>query len=222
MICQIASFCKTLSERIWKISLKELNFRYIQAIWIRAVALCIAESGKPISPADYICYGTYGRKPILDVQLVVSPDGSVRYEEVLVVDLRIQRIQEKETGATQALLNDILVPYGNFSLRYILFHLHQYFGLEMSIETYCVGKDFDERTFKVWIVWMKQHITILRELGLTQDSKENKQIMKQWVDEIMKDLCESAEKSLRLLKLGLYQRHPMPDHSSRQMIEPGG
>lgn len=222
MICQIESFCKTLIKESWTVSLKELNDRYIQAVWNRTVSLQIAESGKQINSTDYILFGSYKRAAILDVQLVEDADGNTVFKEITVIDLQIQRIQDKITKATHALLNDILVPYENFSLRFILYHLHQYFSRNISIEEYCAIQAFDERTFKAWIAWMRQHITILRRLGLTQDPKENRQTLKTWVCEIFETFHEHVAKSLHLLKLGLYQRHRMPERSVRHVGRPPG
>lgn len=223
MICFIPGLINTLDKEIWKISLKDLYEKALSAVWNRTVSISIAETGESIDRTDYILYGTYSRKEIYDIQLLENENGVLEYKEVDITDLRIQRIQVLSSGETHAVLNDILVPYGRYSIRFILYHLYQCFSQNISFEAYCSEQErFDERTFKTWLIWMKQHITILRGLGLTNDRKERRQVLKEWVEEMIDGFLEAGKRALRLLKCYLFQRHKMPDHSKRQKIRFSG
>ena len=222
MICHPARIINTQDATKWQISLKDLHQRILRIVRYRLGSFTIAESGQLVRPGDYILYGTYGREPIRDIQQVRDSDGNLEYKETIVKDIRLQRILIYATGETHAILNELLVPYGNFSLRYILYHLHQYFSQSISMEAYCGQHDFDERTFEGWIEWMKQNITILTQLGLTQDRKDNRQTLKQWTEELIVHFYEAGEKALYLLRLALYQQHRMSDHKKRQRKERPG
>lgn len=215
MICQFAWRVNTPEEDFFKIPLNELYERILNAVHSRRSRFFLPSRGRYCEADDYILNGGYKRKRIIDIQMVRNEDSTYRYEEVEIRDFRVQRILEKGAGhTTHAILPEIFVPYKQYSLRYILFHLREYFRKPISQETYCLDAGIEIKTFRLWLKWIRDHIIVLAELGLTQNRRDNWETMRQWIQELTVDLFEWTARSLRKLNLGLFQEHPMPENTT--------
>ena len=96
-----------------------------------------------------------------------NEDGTWEYKEVVISDFKIQRIMDQETGKTHAVLGELFIPYKQYTIRYVLYHLMQIFSKFTSQEAYCPGEDKVNTldVLKVWLKWMRDHITTLRDIG---------------------------------------------------------
>ena len=117
MICQFARIINSLTKDFWKIPLEELYQRLLFAVRARRSRFYIPSTEHYCEADRYILWGGYNRDRITDMQRIPSEDGGWRYEEVEIQCFRIQRIMEKQTGATHAVLNEFFVPYRQYSLR---------------------------------------------------------------------------------------------------------
>lgn len=223
MICQFAGRINTPDEDFWKISFEDLYKRFSDAIRSRRAWFYIPSSKRYCNADGYILNGGYGRKRIVDIQLVQDSDGNFQYEEVEIKNFRIQRILEKGSdGKTHAILPEIFVPYKEYTLRYILFHVREYFRNLVTQEKYCLDAEIDVKIFRIWLKWIRDHITVLAELGLTKDYRDNWQIMRQWVQKLTADISGWTAKSLKKLNLCLFQERPMPENTLYRNYEWSG
>ena len=221
MINQINKNCKWIKE-ILETPLETIYNQLVSSVRTRLLLFFMPSSKTQSKADDYILYGHYTRNRIIDIEAVVQEDGTVRYEKVIINDLQIQRIKDKRTGKTHAVLGEILVPYKEYSLRYILFHLWQYFSQSTTQAIYCLDANIDEKMFTQWLKWLRDHITILRELGLTENYSENRKILGQWVSQLIGDLIGWTHKSLNKLNLTLFQGRRMPGNTMYQNFEWAG
>ena len=216
MICFFNSDCNSIMKNFWKISLVDFYNDCLETVRNHTADFFLPCIQRLALPDDYIMYETYERKHFKDVRLVKQPDGSFVAEETVIEDFRIQRILLIENGKpakTQAILPDFFIIYGRFSLRYVLYHLSQFFDKDTSIEDYCLDHSISIPTFTKWLKWLEDNISILREIGLFQDKKENRKTLKEWIHEIKTRSTDWLIKSLRLLNLSLFQRRRMPDNT---------
>ena len=91
--------------------------------------------------------------------------------------------------------------------------LVSFFDKDTSIEDYCLDHSISIPTFTKWLKWLEDNISILREIGLFQDKKENRKTLKEWIHEIKTRSTDWLIKSLRLLNRSLFQRRRMPDNT---------
>ena len=222
MICQFTWRINTPAEDFWEISLKELYKRFLNAVQLRNARFYMPSSEGYCGPDEYILNGGYIRDRIVDIQRVQCSDGSFRYEKVEIRDFRIQRILDKQTGHTHAILPDVFVPYKNYSLRYILFHFREFFRQYVTQEKYCLDAEIEIEAFRHGLTWMREHITVLAGMGLVKNYQDNWQIMRQWVQKLNADPHEWTAKSLRKLNLGLFQDRRMPENTMYRNYEWSG
>lgn len=222
MICQIDQIINRLSPKFWKISLEKLYPMLVSWIRSRRIRFYMPSSERYCKRNGYILWGKYTRGRIIDIQCVTSEDGSQRYEKVEISGFGIQRIRDTETGATHAVLGEFLVPYKQYSLRYILFHLRQFFSKHVAQETYCGDNDIELKTFSMWLKWLREHINILYGLGLTKCYSDNWQIMSQWIRQIAGNIFEWTYNSLKKLNLALFQKRKMPENTMYRKYERSG
>ncbi len=213
-----------LAKELWEIPLEELYDRISGVVRSRKARFYIPSTESYCEADDYTLNGGYLRKKIIDIRLMKNEDGTFQYETIEIRDFRIQRILEKSTGHTHAILPEIFVPYRQYSLRYILLHVSEFYHQHhpKAQETYCLDAEIDIKAFKQWIKWMKDHITILAEIGLTADYRDNLELFRSWVQKLMAGTLNWMAKSLRKLNLGLFQEHVMPVNTMYQKYEPSG
>ena len=171
---------------------------------------------------EYILWGTYTRERIIDIQYLPDEDGNWRYETIELEDFCIQRIMDRQTGATHAVLNEFFVPYKQHTFRFILFHLCQFFRQCITQEAYCLEAEIDVEEFHQWLKWLKDNITLLFGFGLTENYSDNWQAMSRWVPEIARDISDWAYNSLRKLNRALFQDRPMPEKTKYQKYDRSG
>ncbi len=222
MICQIGRIINRFPQDFWKVSLEMLYPMLVGQVRGRSNRFYMPSSEHYCKGDSYILWGKYTRYRIIDIQCVTCEDGSQRYEKVEISGFSIQRIRDKETGATHAVLSEFFVPYKQYSLRYILFHLRQFFSKHVAQGTYCLDNDIDPKTFSLWLKWLREHITILYRLGLTESHSDNCQIMSQWIRQIAGDISKWAYNSLKKLNLALFQKRKMPENTMYRKYERSG
>ena len=69
-------------------------------------------------------------------------------------------------GHTHAILPDVLIPYGSFSLRFILFVLCDYLTRHCSVEELCLKYQISQSTLYKWIHLFIEHFNLL--LGILE------------------------------------------------------
>ena len=223
MICQFPWRINPLAEDFWTISLEELYKRISGSVRHRSVRFYMPSSERCCEANGYILNGGYTRARIIDIQLIQDAEGNCRYEEVVIIEFRIQRILEKGAGCTtHAILPEIFIPYKQYSLRYILFHVREFFKQSVTQEAYCLDAGIDIKAFRLWLKWIRDHLTVLAGLGLTEKYQDNWRIMQQWVQKLNADILEWTAQALKKLNLGLFQEHPMPENTMYRNYERSG
>ena len=179
--------------------------------------------------SSFILYGTYVRK-VWDIQPVYR-NHKIEYELVQ-QPLKIQRIlcvdcAHNHQKRTHALLLQLFVPYGRYSIRAILYFLNEYFTNYCanvsaytsdsrnnihSIEKFCADYNIPERTFKRWIKWLKEEGTSLENIGIVLGA-EGKKNLGRFVQKLARDFDVFQEKCVRLLNRTLFQNHRSPANS---------
>ena len=215
MVCYETPRVKTPSKKIWAQPLTELIEAFVTKVRTRMAYFYDPYLERMCAPDDYILWGTYPRENILDIQMVRNEEGHWELQEVEVLDLKIQRIRLKD-GTTHAILMHLFIAYGRVSLRYVLYHLDQFYTQHMSVEEYCKGKRFDKVTFIKWQKWLRDYSVILGGFGLTSSWRENREHLKEWVEKIIAFPRKWVIRSLRVLNLGVFQRRPMPENTEYQ------
>lgn len=218
MLCQFLKIINSQNSDnsdFWRISLEDYYEQLVEAFRMRKVSFYMPSSERISAPDSYILYGGYVRELIIDIQQVQNEDGNWEYREIVISKFRIQRILDKNSNKTQAILNSLFVPYKQYSLRYVLYYLQQFFNQYRTQEEYTMDMKA-ERTFRIWLKWLRDHITVLRKLGLTCNYIDNWQILKQWIGEIFSDLPKWSDISLQKINLGLFQDHLMPENTKYQ------
>ena len=222
MICLFNSNYNSIQKDFFEISLGDLYNRFLEHVHSHTAKIFLPCLQRFALPESYVLYGFYQRKLIYDVRMVKHEDGSVTAEEITLKDFSIQRIQVMENGqavGTQGILPELFIVYGQYSVRFVLYHLGCFFEEGSSIEDYCLEHSFSIPTFRKWLEWLKANISILRESGLFQDRNENRKILADWVREIKCSLAEWLARSLRLLNRSLFQWHRMPDNTVYHLFE---
>ena len=222
MICQFARIINSFDQDFWKISLEEMYAALSSAVRARRSRFYMPSYERYCEADGYILWGGYTRDRIIDVQCIPCEDGSWRYETVEIKDFRIQRIRDKKTGATHAILNEFFVPYKQYSLRFILFHLCQFFKEHVTQEAYCLDAEIDIEAFHQWLKWLRNSSTLLYGFGLTRSYSDNWQAMRQYIQEIAGDIPSWAYNSLKIMNLALFQDHEMPENTMYQKYERSG
>jgi len=80
----------------------------------------------------------------------------------------ITRVICSSCGRTHAILPDILIPYGSYSLFFILKVLRQYFLRTISVEALCTRFQISISTLYAWIRLFRQHKELW--LGVINDA----------------------------------------------------
>ena len=160
--------------------------------------------------AEYIFYGTYPRKKVIDARITGYHNGVPEIETLILKDFKIQRLMHKDCGHTHALMFEWFIPYQNYSIRFVLLHLQRYFLLGDSIEYYCLENEIPVTAFRRWLEWLKENLGILTHMGVVRDRNENKENLMKWLSAIIKDISLWVIKSLSNLNRVLFQRHNMP------------
>lgn len=215
MICQFGKEIKWLKE-ILKMPLTTIYQRLQSAVRARKLRFFMPSSGRHSTADGYILWGYYTRERIIDKQPELQEDGTWEYVDIEIKDFQIQRIMDKRTGRTHAVLCELLVPYKQYSLRYILYHLYQYFSQAVTQEAYCLNEDIEVKTFTLWLKWLKNHISILDALGLTENYTDNRKMLGQWIRELAGDVIEWTYRSLRTVNRALFQERRMPANTMYQ------
>lgn len=197
-------------------SLEEYYSAFVNAVRNRSAKFYLPCFLRPALPDDYILYGTYKRKSIRDIQFVRQPDKTLKAVECCIEDFPVQRLLVMQDGHphnTQALLPHLFIIYGTFTLRFVLYHLWQYLNSKATIEDYCLEYSISIPTFRKWLNWLEENISVLREEGLFLDENENRRTIKNWILEIRSSPLTWLSRSLKLLDLSLFQKHRMPENT---------
>lgn len=159
---------------------------------------------------DYILYGSYKQKELIDAKVTAYKDGIPEFETVKLTDFRKRRILHKKCNHTHGLLLELFIPFQKWTLRYVLLQLGRFFRLGLSIEKYCLEYDVPIKAFRKWLDWLKKNISFLYRTGLVTDARENRETLKTFVSEITDHVGDYVLKSLRLLDLALFQSRRIP------------
>lgn len=73
-------------------------------------------------------------------------------------------------GHTHAILPDILIPYGSYSLRFILLVLSEYLIKSLTVETLCLKYQIVKSTLYAWIHLFLDHFNLLAGLLASIDN----------------------------------------------------
>jgi transposase len=73
----------------------------------------------------------------------------------------IRRFECQSCGATHALLPDILIPYGSYSLRFVLYVLRKYIEREQTVNALCDFFCIAVTTLYKWIHLFNEHTNLL-------------------------------------------------------------
>ena len=168
---------------------------------------------------SYSLFGKYKRR-VRDLVYVVKNGKRVLKEQY--VTINIQRIicnhcEADEKIRTHALLFHLFVPYGEYSVRYILYYLRQYMVSHQSIDDFCEGKPFSVQTFKKWLRWLKDNAMDLDNTITMLDMKRDrvKDTLKQLLERMMDDFPKHLKKVLIKYRnlLFPFQDHATPPHT---------
>ena len=159
---------------------------------------------------EYILYGTYSRKEVIDARLIGYCNGVPEIEKQVIKHFSVQRLKHKDCGHTHALMFEWFIPYQKYSIRFVLLHLQRYFSLHTSIEKYCLENEIPISTFRRWKEWLKENMGLLTETGIVLDEKENRQSLMNWLREITDNTSLWLLKSLSGLNRVLFQWNGMP------------
>jgi len=94
-------------------------------------------------------YASYGR-------CMISIESGVRKEHYLT----IQRVICGSCNSTHALLADVLIPYGSYSLRFILHTLRAYLNRTCTVAALCNRYNIAISTLYRWIDLFKEHANL--------------------------------------------------------------
>ncbi len=224
MISQLCLLRNIFFEDFWEVPLEEMYERLVRTVRARESRFYIPSSEHYCKADGYTLWGTYIRNRIIDMQRVQREDGKWGYEKVIIEEFQIQRIRDKETGATHAVLSELFIPYRQYSLRYILFHLRQFFDQDetKTQDEYSGEAGIETKTFWLWLKWLSEHMSLLYGFGLTRSYQDNWQAMKQWVLKICGDISGWVYNSLQKLNLVLFQNRKMPENTKYRNYERPG
>ena len=127
------------------LSIKEIyDQMLLYALGNRVIRIGCPKCGKECM--DFTIHGSYLRN-VIDLVAQKDENGNTLFGkngEAIFQDyqaeklkMKITRIKCKDDGSTHALLFNLVVPYGQYSLRYIVYHLHKMIHSEDSMEGYC-------------------------------------------------------------------------------------
>ena len=222
MICQFLKTINHLSKDFWTIPLDDFYKKLNELVRNRRIRFYIPSVGRCSQAGNYILWGTYTRDRIIDIKLKSNEDEVCGYEEVLIQDFKIQRIRDKQTNKTHAILSEFFVPYKQYSLRFILFHLKRFFNQFTTQEAYCLEAEIEVKTFRQWLKWLKDHIAILCEFGLTGSYQDNWHSMREWILKITDNVSDEAYNSLKKINRALFQDRRMPENTKyHNYVRPG-
>ncbi len=196
---------------------------------------------------DFVVHGSYSRNVI---DLVVRKDengnallgnnGGVIFQDYQAekFSMNITRIKCKGDGSTHALLFNLVVPYGRYSLRYIVYHLREMIHSEESMEGYCNMRGIDVDDMQKWIKWLEENAPLLQQANLIpendemakDDSAENGEdiahsdnrrmknisFLKIIIDYLYDEFKTFYKASLAFLGRVMFQRHKNPTNTMHQ------
>ena len=87
---------------------------------------------------------------------LISIEHGVRVEDMLT----IERVMCTSCGRTHALLCDVLIPYGSYSLRFILYVLRAYLNRKGTVVALCGQFSIAVSTLYVWIDLFNEHANL--------------------------------------------------------------
>ena len=94
-------------------------------------------------------HASYGR-------CMITIQNGIRKE----YDLSIQRVMCSSCETTHALLADVLIPYGSYSLRFILHTLRAYLNRNCTVATVCQRYAIAISTLYTWIALFKEQANL--------------------------------------------------------------
>jgi hypothetical protein len=218
MINQPRKKIKSLNNIFMQADLVDLYNSAVKKVISRESSILLACCNL-ITAISFILYGTYKRN-VIDVVLVVTPERKPFYQ-VRPISLRIQRIKCKSKlnkckNNTHALLFDFFVPYGHYSVRFILHFLKLYFDSDKSIEAFCLEEGprlFSEKTFKKWLAWYDTHIELFHVMGIVSSPKQKREIRKTCFKQMITDIAAIIRNSLHTFNFTIFQRHKSPKNT---------
>lgn len=169
------------------------------------MACCIVETA-----VEYILYGTYSRKEVIDARIIGYHNGVPEIEKQIIHQFKVQRLRHKDCGHTHALMFEWFIPYQKYSIRFVLLHLQRYFSLKTSMEKYCLENEIPISTFRRWKKWLKENMGLLTETGIVLDKEENRKNLMSWLLEISDNTRSWLLRSLSGLNRVLFQWRGMP------------
>ena len=189
------------------------------ALYKRITRIGCPECGIPAM--DFTVHGYYTRY-VIDLipetdennQLVVDKNGNIVFKEYMGKEDRIQmkvaRIKCKDDGSTHALLFQFVVPYSHYSLRYIIYHIHNMVNSEGSMEAYCNTHGISIKTMREWIKHLEVTIPLLQQVNLIpetdqmDESEAEPNAKNQGDDEATYDVAGKKALSLRIVIQWIY------------------
>ena len=173
--------------------------------------------GTYCTPCDYTLYGHYTRqKGITDVTLTYSA-GKPVWHIVNIEGFKIQRIRclhEDGMYRTHALLFDMLVPYGHYTLRAILYYIMLFSQGKNTVVGFCARHCLDVETYYRWLNWIKTYGPDLMGIGNT--SVTNKaDLCLRFIDLLKNDFLSVYKHAAEQFRRVLFQTHATHRNSVR-------
>ena len=112
---------------------------------------------KPVYKVCPKCGAVGCFKPFTDyTRGMIYIDNGIRTETIIVVD----RVQCSSCKSTHALLADFLIPYGSYTLRFILHVLRAYFHRSCTVEALCEQFSIAIATLYKWKDLFLEHANL--------------------------------------------------------------
>jgi hypothetical protein len=228
------------------LSIKEIyDQMLLYALGNRVIRIGCPKCGKECM--DFTIHGSYLRN-VIDLVAQKDENGNTLFGkngEAIFQDyqaeklkMKITRIKCKDDGSTHALLFNLVVPYGQYSLRYIVYHLHKMIHSEDSMEGYCDKHGIDVDDMQKWIKWLEENAPLLQQANLIpendemakDDSAENGEdiahsdnrrmknisFLKIIIDYLYNEFKTFYKASLAFLGRVMFQRHKNPTNTMHQ------
>lgn len=110
-------------------------------------------------------------------------------------------------GHTHAVLPDILIPYGSYSLRFILLVLCDYLIRKLPVEEFCLKYQIVKSTLYTWIHLFLQHYNLLAGILSSIDSLDLCSVERIWsYTSLTKDFYSR-------FRFSFMQQHPLTTRS---------
>lgn len=166
------------------------RFYSIQEIYDSVLEQVLGERIVPIGcpkcgmkAMNFTIHGQYERnvvdlRPLLDENNnpILDEHGNIIFEdyqgEENRIKMNITRIKCKEDGTTHALLFQLFVPYAQYSLRYIVYHLYQWSKSGTSVEAYCDAHNLSVVNVRKWMKYLEESVPMLQQVGLIPETEQ--------------------------------------------------